>query len=270
MNILIVACAILTMLLIVRLFPSKGAIGEFIVARKLEKLPKGKYMVLNDVILPTPHGTSQIDHIVVSIFGIFVIVIETKNYKGFISGGQNSEYWTQNIWGHKYPLYNPILQNASHIKVLRALLPQYDNTTMVSIVAFSDEANLGLACNGTSILHWGQIVPEICRYDKVRLTWDMVNMVHDIIEGHRIAPSREIQKRHAENIRKVTSDRYEAMQSGRCPRCGGNLVYRVGIHGSFHGCSNYQRCRYVTKRRPDFNSPSNLFSLISHVHTSDC
>lgn len=60
--------------------------------------------------------TTQIDHIVVSIHGIFVI--ETKNYKGWIYGNSNNEYWTQNIYGNKYSLYNPLLQNKNHIKSL--------------------------------------------------------------------------------------------------------------------------------------------------------
>ena len=61
---------------------AKGAVGETVVATELGLLPRDKYRVLNDVTLPTPNGSSQIDHVVVSIYGIFVI--ETKNYKGWI------------------------------------------------------------------------------------------------------------------------------------------------------------------------------------------
>lgn len=62
------------------LIPSKGKVGEKIVAGKLNRLPKDQYLVLNNVTIPTPKGSSQIDHLVVSIYGIFVI--ETKNYNG--------------------------------------------------------------------------------------------------------------------------------------------------------------------------------------------
>lgn len=65
------------------LIPSKGKVGEKVVAGKLDHLPKDQYRVLNNVTIPTPKGSSQIDHLVVSIYGIFVI--ETKNYKaGFM------------------------------------------------------------------------------------------------------------------------------------------------------------------------------------------
>jgi len=66
------------------LIPSKGKVGEKVVAGKLDRLPKDQYRVLNNVTIPTPKGSSQIDHLIVSIFGIFVI--ETKNYNGWIYG----------------------------------------------------------------------------------------------------------------------------------------------------------------------------------------
>ena len=60
-----------------------GKRGERRVARKLDWLSK-EYITLNDLLLPTRYGTTQIDHVVVSPYGIFVI--ETKNYKGWILG----------------------------------------------------------------------------------------------------------------------------------------------------------------------------------------
>ena len=71
------------------LIPSKGKVGEKVVAGKLDHLPKDQYKVLNNVTIPTPKGSSQIDHLVVSIYGIFVI--ETKNYNGWIYGGEHAE-----------------------------------------------------------------------------------------------------------------------------------------------------------------------------------
>lgn len=41
-----------------------GKAGEKRVARKLDWLPK-EYIILNDIMLPTQYGTTQIDHIVV-------------------------------------------------------------------------------------------------------------------------------------------------------------------------------------------------------------
>ena len=69
-----------------------GKVGEKRVARKLDWLSK-EYIILNDIMLPTQYGTTQIDHIVISPYGIFVI--ETKNYKGWIFGHENSEEWNK-------------------------------------------------------------------------------------------------------------------------------------------------------------------------------
>lgn len=49
-----------------------GKMGEKLVARKLNWL-SNEYITLNDVLLPTRYGTTQIDHIVVSPYGIFII-----------------------------------------------------------------------------------------------------------------------------------------------------------------------------------------------------
>lgn len=60
----------------------KGALGELAVSVKLKDLDKSKYRKLHDIKLKnTSNNTSstQIDHIVVSTYGIFVI--ETKGYK---------------------------------------------------------------------------------------------------------------------------------------------------------------------------------------------
>lgn len=60
----------------------KGWSGEKAVSVVLRKLEKHGFRILNDIMLPAGEGTTQIDHVVVSRFGVFVI--ETKNYKGWI------------------------------------------------------------------------------------------------------------------------------------------------------------------------------------------
>ena len=67
--------------LLVGLFKSpwfKGVFGEFQVNLLLKLfLPKDTYHLLKNVTLPTDDGTTQIDHVLVSKYGVFVI--ETKN-----------------------------------------------------------------------------------------------------------------------------------------------------------------------------------------------
>ena len=94
----------ITLSIILKIFlpKFKGYLGEKSVAIILSFLPSDKYYVIHDVLVKSGDRTTQIDHIVVSIYGIFVI--ETKNYKGWITGFDNSEYWTKNVFGNKYLL----------------------------------------------------------------------------------------------------------------------------------------------------------------------
>ena len=57
---LLVAVGIVLIIVVGILRPSKGKIGERKVSNKLDWLPRNKYIVINDVILPTPHGTADI------------------------------------------------------------------------------------------------------------------------------------------------------------------------------------------------------------------
>jgi hypothetical protein len=71
----------------------KGALGEFRVDSSLRAfLDEREYRVFKDLTLPTRGGTTQIDHVVVSRFGVFVI--ETKNLTGWIFGGADQAQWT--------------------------------------------------------------------------------------------------------------------------------------------------------------------------------
>ena len=58
----------------------RGKAAEHIVAKKLVTLPPEEYITLNDLMLPTSYGTTQIDHVVLSTRGVYVI--ETKDYQG--------------------------------------------------------------------------------------------------------------------------------------------------------------------------------------------
>ena len=92
----------------------KGADGERNIYYLLrQQLPEG-YEILNDVYLPSVEGeTTQIDHVVVSEFGVFVV--ETKNWDGWIFGEEQSVVWTQCLFKKKSKVQNPLRQNYKHV-----------------------------------------------------------------------------------------------------------------------------------------------------------
>ena len=114
----------------------KGWIGEKVVSSiGLKRLDPYVYRVFDDVYLPRPdgNGTTQIDHVVVSRYGIFVI--ETKNLQGWIYGSAEQRQWTQVVFRKKNRFQNPLHQNALHTKALQRFLG-FDADRFHSLVFF--------------------------------------------------------------------------------------------------------------------------------------
>lgn len=112
----------------------KGEIGEYKIDIQLSQFPK-EYRYLTDIMVKNPKsgtGYSQIDHILITPYGIFVI--ETKNYQGTIYGGKNRKEWNVN---GKFKVMNPFYQNYGHIKVLQSLLDRKFSDHFISIVSFT-------------------------------------------------------------------------------------------------------------------------------------
>ena len=114
----------------------KGDVGEQIVkVAVLSKLDAAQYRHFSNLIIPAPNGTTQIDNIVVSPFGVFVI--EAKYFQGWIFGGAKQEKWTHTLSRfEKYAFANPIRQNYGHIKALARLLRQPESR-FHSVVVFA-------------------------------------------------------------------------------------------------------------------------------------
>jgi restriction system protein len=135
----------------------KGIIGEALVKLVAKiRLPADTYVPIHDVTLLSSHETSsrldtdspteslaeniestQIDHIFVSKYGIFVV--ETKNYKGWIFGNEKQAQWTQKLYKKSYRFQNPLRQNYKHQKALQALL-DIPLEKIHSVIAFMGEA----------------------------------------------------------------------------------------------------------------------------------
>lgn len=118
----------------------KGDTGEYTININISKLGK-EYRQLENLLLWINNKTTEIDHVVISPHGIFVI--ETKNRSGFIYGSENQSNWTQTFNKHaKYQFPNPIKQNSYHIKALKQNLPGFEHADYFSIIAFTRRATL--------------------------------------------------------------------------------------------------------------------------------
>ena len=149
----------------------KGVLGEFLVRCKLLVLPFDKYKVLNDIMLKTKRGTTQIDHIVVSIYGIFVI--EMKNYKGTIIGTGNRQEWVKSVHGARYYFKNPVLQNKGHVRAVVNNLSIRDEF-IIPIVVFSNECRLNVKTNSI-VICLNKLISTIKNVKTKRFTKEQMN-----------------------------------------------------------------------------------------------
>ena len=115
----------------------KGKMGEKAVRSVIgSNLDAETYIEFHDLIIPSRDGTTQVDHIYVSIFGIFVV--ETKNYSGWIFGDEKQARWTQIIYKQKHYFQNPLRQNYAHIKALSELLSLPEDKFRSMVVFLGD------------------------------------------------------------------------------------------------------------------------------------
>ena len=113
--------------------------GELLVRKAILKhFQSPNYHLLNHITLKHGDTTTQIDHILVSCFGVFVI--ETKNYKGWIFANPKHETWTQVLFRAKFKFQNPIFQNHRHVVAVRELLDFLPQDVVKSVVVFSGDA----------------------------------------------------------------------------------------------------------------------------------
>ncbi len=229
-----------------------GEFGERTVSSYLEDLPCEDYLVFNDLLIKDGNHTTQIDHIVISRYGVFVL--ETKNIHGKVYGSGNKEFWSQYLpdWGYKrygstqeHEVRNPLWQNAGHIKSVRKLVFGSD-VPVYGIVIFPSETEVHVTAELPVLKMW-EVVPYIKQYQDIVLLYEqMDSFKRRLLEVS--SRSESDRKHHLENISRNKDRRNAAIASGRCPLCGGQLVLRNGKYGQFWGCSNYPDCKYTLQK----------------------
>jgi len=222
----------------------KGIMGEFIVNLSANLfLNKDKYHLLKNITLPTEDGTTQIDHIIVSIYGVFVV--ETKNMKGWIFGSTNQRTWTQKIYKHSNKVQNPLHQNHKHVKTLQSLLGL--NCEQVhSLIVFIGDSKFKTEMP-ENVTFGGGYIRYIKSKKKPILSPAKVNEIISQIEAGRLTPSFKTNREHVKNVRNTVADK---QANPSCPKCGSTMVIREAKKGlnkgnKFWGCSRFPQCKSI-------------------------
>ena len=227
---------------------NKGKAGEDKVSFVLCSLPQ-EYHVIDDVIIPdqgvgpNKNYTTQIDHVVVSPFGIFVI--ETKNYSGWIFGAEETKKWKQTFkTTPAHYFYNPIKQNWGHIYALAERL-QLNTRIFKPIVVFSDDCELHVE-SITPVVYMSQLKRLILNYTEEIIPRRDIPIICNRLSKINLV-EEEIENNHIQSIEERFIEKEMTLREGRCPRCGGVLKLRNGKYGPFYGCSNYPNCKFTHK-----------------------
>lgn len=222
----------------------KGVMGEFIVNLSARLfLDKEKYHLIKNVTLPTEDGSTQIDHIIVSKYGIFVV--ETKNMKGWIFGSPHQKTWTQKIYKHSSKFQNPLHQNYKHVKTLGGLLA-LNQQQIFSVVVFVGDSTFKTEMP-ENVTYGGGYIRFIKSKKQPVLTESEVKDITSKIESGRISPSFKTNRAHVKHVKHIVAEK----EMGKaCPKCGGAMVMREAKKGQnsgkkFWGCSNFPKCRSV-------------------------
>lgn len=176
----------------------KGKMGELFVRRLLARhLDLTVYREFSNVTLPSNDGTTQIDHIYVSPFGIFVI--ETKNFSGWIFGSIKQATWTQSIYRKKFKFQNPLRQNYKHTKTLESLL-NVPQSALISIVVFTGDCEFKSGIpDGVCVL--GNLVEFIKSHHIKIFSESEISEISDKIEAARLEPSFRVNRDHVRHIK---------------------------------------------------------------------
>ena len=212
----------------------RGEEGESRVRAELAQLPGSDYAVVNRLMLRAGKTLSQVDHIVFSRFGVFVI--ETKNYSGSIYGSRDNE-WVQYIGNEKNRFINPILQNEGHIGVLRKIT-DLKSEVFFNVVVLAGSAVFKSKVSLKEVIflhdlrkfilsHNREIIPGSLSLQKAKMVCDgNLHDDSDAVEEHK----KIVQKaqKNRENARGYNSNRWRRFRKQPRPRLGshGRGVYR--------------------------------------------
>lgn len=220
----------------------KGWIGE-LKTKATQKLflDSKQYHIFNGVFIKGEKGTTQVDHIIVSKYGVFVV--ETKQRTGWIFGSENDSQWTQKIFRKTVRFQNPLRQNYLHTESLAECLG-IERNKIHSLIVFWGDSEFKTPLPKNVVKGIFEPTNYIKSKKQILLTDDDVNRTCAQIEAIKHNTSILQGIRHAY----LLHNKYD--NTSICPKCGGKLLVRTSTKGKspgyqFIGCQNYPQCRYT-------------------------
>lgn len=154
---------------------------------------------MNHVTLKLEDGTTQIDHILVSKFGVFVI--ETKDYNGWIFANAKHARWTQVLFHWKFQFQNPIFQNFRHVRAVQEMLDFLPADSIMSAVVFVGEAEFKTEVP-PGIFDLSEFVDHVHEQTTEIMSLNRMQFCVGRLETARLAITDETDVKHIENLKR--------------------------------------------------------------------
>ena len=222
----------------------KGWLGEaainFLIKHHLEP---ATYHLIPDVMLPTADGTTQIDHVIVSRYGIFVL--ETKTFKGWIFGDEKSAQRTQQIFRKKSQFMNPLRQNYKHTKTL-ATLKGIPEDYFKSLIVFVGDCHFKTVMP-PNVVYVGGFVPYIKSFGAPMIKDEQVSEIVSAIKEWAGTVTNKQRAGHVAHVQQIKAPVSAEAEAPACPRCSATMTLRKRkADGSrFWGCPEYPACKGI-------------------------
>lgn len=165
-----------------------------------KRLDHNRYVIFSDLVIPSVSHkipSTQIDHVVVSIYGIFCL--ETKSHQGNIYGGYKSKYWKQYLGNEIYDLYSPFRQNGHHVSSLEDLIGSRLRAPIHSYIVFPSAHKIVL--NGSKVnFTFAATIEKIRSHTRQIYSFDDITAIS---KGLVLASSQNnvLRENHIESVR---------------------------------------------------------------------
>jgi Nuclease-related domain len=181
-----------------RRFPAFQNIGEAVVSDVLAShFGPPDYHLMNHVTIRLDDGTTQVDHILLSRFGVFVI--ETKHYTGWLFAHEADRTWTQVRFRRRFKFQNPILQNARHVRAVGGLLDFLPPGAIKSLVVFTGSAEFKTEVP-QGVIGIGQLAEYVGRHTEEVMALNRLQFCVGRLETARLAISAQTDVEHIQSL----------------------------------------------------------------------
>lgn len=214
-----------------------GELGEYKIDIQLDQFPKN-YKHISDLLIENSKSTtgySQIDHLMITPYGIFVI--ETKNYEGTIYGGKERKTWLVN---GKFKMMSPLVQNYGHIQAIKNFIDKSFHEFFISIISFTkrctfkiDEELRKIQSNElviydielTEFINRKVAINKLIHKEPLLSDQDIDLIYNTLTEANITDPT--IRKQHVEMLKNMKNTSTQKSEDTKCVVCNKSVSDKV-------------------------------------------